>query len=258
MKTATADDQLFARLAPVRSRLRCNRMIRASGWGLLLGAGVALGIAAAGLWLPITWSVEWAVATVALGLGAGTALGTMRLPGWDAAARTVDAVAGGDRVQRALELTTDPRRTAMHEIQLIETARHLERLDLRRIQGVRRSWPIELGVGTVLAIGAFVLLGVDPRVLGIVVEPPPVTAEESTPDKVTAPEPAAAEPIDVDFRPADRQPRLARWPDLRSMDPIAAQRSAADRLLIRRYFERLPPGRQGGAADKSEEPTKKP
>jgi len=258
MRTATADDQLFARLAPVRSRLRCNRMIRASGWGLLLGATVALGIVAAGLWLPMAWSVEWVAAAVTVGLGLGTAIGAMRLHDWHAAAQAVDAAGGGDRVRRALELTTDPHRTAMHEIQLIETARYLERLDLRRYRGAHRRWPIELGVGVLLTVGAFVLLGVDPQVLGIAVEPPPVATIETPPDELTAPELPAVEPIDVDFGPADRQPRLARWPHRRSMDLDAWPKLPENRLLVRRYFDRLPPGRQGGAAGKLPEEAQNP
>ncbi len=229
-------DDFYARLQPVRRRLRARRALAAvermapAAVAIVLGLG-AVQLAAAE---PASWVV--AVAGLAPLLGAA-AWGWTRPVSWIAVARAVDArydledrtlsaLAGGQQFER------DGFLAPIAEIQLADA---LERLAVVRSQEVV---PLRLAVGRWLLLAGLALLLTGDAVFMEALRDHRADVARArrhlaTPPPVAAPAPDANLPSELLTQPA-----RAGWPvDADGLERAAAESHLGDNAATERYFE---------------------
>ncbi|MFO0953360.1 MAG: hypothetical protein U0835_19845 [Isosphaeraceae bacterium] len=154
--------RIFEALGPVRRRQRWDLMARWGAAGLLVSS---LAVAALGVAQWVLPRVEfpglWVASVVLAGPAAGALLALVRVNGWRASARAVDAQYGlKDRTLTAVEFAARPPAGGVHELQLADAEAHLARLDARKVTPLRVPRVLPFSLGAFAA--ALVILGLTP------------------------------------------------------------------------------------------------
>ena len=142
------DHAMFRNLIRVRRRQRCQSAVRATVWGVLVGALAAIG---AGLWRLLvepTMPVSVAIAFLAAGPLIGALAGLIRPRDWLPAARAIDVCYDlKDRTVTALEFVARRDGSPWHRLQLQDATEHLRRVEPAQVVPLRvpRWWPASLG-----------------------------------------------------------------------------------------------------------------
>ena len=149
-------NELFAGLRPVKRRIRRNRFLQGTAWGLAAGAGAALIVRIIALFTPMAGKWLWAVLPVAGFVLLGAAGNALRPVKDLTAAETADSCGLKERTVTALEQAGSE--TEICALQREDACRALRELDTRRIrpESVKKQLLTALGCG-LLAVALLVI-----------------------------------------------------------------------------------------------------
>lgn len=213
---------LQLRLSPVRRRVAANAVLLGFARGLWLGATLALVAALAmwtgrqrDLWPGDDWLVWPGAAAIAVmvGLLVGVCTGLRRAPTWLSVAATVDAHFGlRDAALAGLQFAErigDAKARPMEAMQIAQTLKRLDELDLRAAARVRIPWSLYGGMlSLVAAVGLFawtISLGPPPQQPGEADRQAVVAAQQPTQ------EPSATAPPSPTRETAERVRETVEW-----------------------------------------------